>query len=143
MGLCLLLPMICEKGSRTLLEEENFSEKKVSKLSVKRSSTSKKAKTIPKDKHKLEKAKNPPKDEQKSNKPRICLFCHRRVSVTALTVAQNLSVNINFMDEKSGGIYCTCGTSYLRSQNHHESKQYSVRRLSKSEKAKSPPKDKH
>jgi len=115
MGLCLLLPIICEKGSTTSLEEENYSEEKVSKHSVRRSSKSEKAKNPPKDKQKLEKAKNNPKDKQKSNKPRICLLCHRRVSVTALTVAQNLSVNTNFMDDKSGGIYCTCGTSYLRS----------------------------
>merc|ERR1711971_1359140 len=101
-GLCLLLPMICEKGSTTSLEGENYSKEKVSKHSVRRSSTS-------------EKAKNPPKDKQKSNNLRICLICHRRVSVTALTVAQNFSVNTNFQDEKSGSIYCTCSTSYLRS----------------------------
>ena len=115
MGLCLLLPMICEKGSTTSLEGENYSDEKVSKHSVRRSSTSEKAKNPPKDKQKLDNVKNPPKDKQKSNKLRICLLCHRRVSRTALTVAQNFSVNTNFQDEKSGSIYCTCSTSYLRS----------------------------
>ena len=115
MGLCLLLPMICEKGSTTSLEEDNHSDEKVSKHSVRRSSTSEKVKNLPKYKQKLDNVKNPPKDKQKSNKLRICLLCHRRVSVTALAVAQNLSVNTNFMDDKSGGLYCTCSTSYLRS----------------------------
>ena len=115
MGLCLLLPMICEKGSTTSLEEENYSDEKVSKHSVRRSSTSQKARYPPKDIQKIDNVKNPPKDKQKSNKLRICLLCHRRVSATALTVAQNFSVNTNFQDEKSGSIYCTCSTSYLRS----------------------------
>ena len=116
MGLCLLLPMICEKGSTTSLEVENYSDEKVSKHSVRRSSTtSEKAKNPPIDKQKLDNVKNPPRDKQKSNKLRICLLCHRRVSATALTVAQNFSVNTNFQDEKSGSIYCTCSTSYLRS----------------------------
>ena len=110
MGLCLLVPMICEKGSTTSLEEANYSDKKVSKHSVRRSIKSEKVQNPPNDK-----AMNPPKDKQKSNKLRICLLCHRRVSVTALPMAQNLSVNTNFQDDKSGSIYCTCSTSYLKS----------------------------
>ena len=110
MGLCLLVPMICEKGSTTSLEEENYSDEKVSKHSVRRSIKSEKVQNPPNDK-----AMNPPKDKQKSNKLRICLLCHRRVSRTALPVAQNFSVNTNFQDDKSGSIYCTCSTSYLRS----------------------------
>ena len=115
MGLCILVPMICEKGSTTSLEDENYSDEKVSKHSVRRSIKSEKVQNPPKDIQKLDKAMNPPKDRQKSNKLRICLLCHRRVSATALTVAQNFSVNTNFQDDKSGSIYCTCSTSYLRS----------------------------
>jgi len=105
MGLCLLLPILCtnEKESK---EESDFSSYEQENIPVQTKRTSKRI---------TKKSKETIKTtERKSNKTKFCLICHKAVHSSSLTMSKNISVNTPKLDDRDGGIFCSCDTSYYR-----------------------------
>ena len=107
MGLCLLLPILCgnEKESK---EESDFSSYEEENIPVRTQKISERKTKKSKDTNTMNMT------ERKSNKTKFCLICHKAVHSSSLTMSKNVSVNTPKLDDRDGGIFCSCDTSYYR-----------------------------
>ena len=106
MGLCLLLPIVCGQELADSVNEEdsdNGGDRRTQTKSMKKNPAmkSKQSESLPPVK----------KGKIKTNKR--CLLCSRPVHSSSLIVG-NVNVNTPMMDERDGGIFCSCDTSYTR-----------------------------